>query len=662
MGLPSEPIVRQPLEQPARRPHLVIEVGEQTVFDRHRRSLFRSLLCVLLLVAGSIGACRRAEAPPPPLTAQTSGTLQLFGLSAPVRVVRDRAGIPHIHAESRDDLFFAQGFVQAQDRLFQMDLWRRAAQGRLAEVLGPNFAERDAMTRRLQARVDPAADWARADPDAIAIARAFVRGINTWVARARAAPPEAFALAGWKPDLWSPEDLLNRTDAFVGSRDAVEEIFRARLVDAVGLRAARSLDDTVGGLPPGLDPATLSPVVADAIRSVGAPPFFLGLAKPVRGATSGPLDRDVPLDARTAVIPSRRYLVHLSAPGLNAIGATAPWLPGVASGHNARVAWDVEPAIADTQDVYVEQLNPANRHQVDDNGRWSDTTIVKDTLAIRGRAAPFAFDREYTRHGVIVAVDRERHLAFVVRWSGVEAGAAAGLTGLALLRAASSGDVRAAIENWRTPPERVSYADVAGDRGVEVAGIVPVRRGSSGSLPSPAWNGANDWIDWARPAAAGEERPLARLARLHPDRADALIAELRRIPAASADRSAQQRALVDRALADAARMDGTAAPAVMFVHPLAISAAARRRFDIGPLSPSSPRAPTFAVACVPADWDRSTAIAAPGQSESPDSAHYADLARVWASGGSIPLPFTDAAVQRETESMLLLVPGVDVHR
>jgi len=636
----------------------VIEVGEQTVFDRHRRSLFRSLLCVLVVAAGSLSACRHADAPPPPLVAETSGTLQIFGLSAPVRVVRDRAGIPHIYAQSRDDLFLAQGFVQAQDRLFQMDLWRRSVLGRLAEVLGPNFAERDAMTRRLQARVDPASEWARADPEAHAIARAFVRGINTWVARARAAPPEAFALAGWKPDLWSPDDLLNRTDAFVASRDAVEEIFRARLVDAVGLPAARSLapDDRVGGVPRGLDPATLSPVVADAIRSVGAPPFFLGLARAVRGAPPAPLDRDVPLDARTLPIPSSRYLVHLSAPGLDAVGATLPWLPGIVAGHNARAAWKVEPAFADTQDVYVERLNPANAHQVDDDGRWADTTIVKDVLRIRGRAAPFPFDREHTRHGVVVAVDRERHLAFVVRWSGVEAGAAAGLEGLAFLRAASSGDIRAAIESWRTPPRRVSYVDVAGDRGMEIAGLVPVRRGSNGSLPAPAWDGANDWVGWERSSAAGEQGPLARLARRHPDRADALIAELRRLPAApAAGRFAAERAIVDRALADAARLDAAAASPVVFVHPLAISAAARRRFDIGPLTPSSPR-DAFAIAFDPSDWDRSTAIAAPGQSESPDSAHYADLARLWAAGESITLAFSGAAVERAAETTLVLAP------
>jgi len=601
-------------------------------------------------------ACRRTEPPPQPLVAQTSGTIEVFGLSAPVRVVRDRAGIPHIYAQSRDDLFFAQGFVQAQDRLFQMDLWRRSAQGRLAEVLGPNFAERDAMTRRMQARVDPAVEWASCDPDAQAIARAFVRGINTWVARARAAPPEAFALAGWKPDLWAPEDLLNRTDAFVASRDAVEEIFRARLVDAVGVRGAAGVapGDAIGAIPGGLDVATLSPVVGDAIRSTGAPPFFLGLAKPVVDAGAVHHQQDVPLDARTIPIPSRRYLVHLAAPGWNAIGATPPWLPGVESGHNARVAWNVEPAIADTQDVYVEKLHPANAHQVDDNGRWVDTTIVKDTLRIRGRPAPFPFDREHTRHGVILAVDRERHLAFTVRWSGAEPGAAAGLNGLAFLRAASSGDVRAAIDTWRTPPQRVTYSDVAGDRGVEIAGLVPVRRGWSGLLPAPAWTGGNEWVGWERPKTVLAEGPLARLARFHPDRADALIAELRRAP--SSDAVTRQRALVVNAIADALRADGDAASPAIFVHPLAITAAARRRFNIGPLTPTSARAPTLAVVFDPSDWDRSTAIVPPGQSESPGSAHYADLARAWASGGSTVLPFTDAAVQRETETVLTLNP------
>ena len=160
--------------------------------------------------------------------------------------------MPHIYAQDQRDLFFAQGFVQAQDRLFQMDLWRRSVQGRLAEVLGPNFIVRDAMTRRMQYRGNLDAEWESYGPDASAIAGVFVSGINAWVAIAREHPPEEFVLAGWKPELWSVEDLLNRTDAFVASGDAVEEVRRLKL----------------------------NGVIAEAIGRVGTPPFFSGLAAP----------------------------------------------------------------------------------------------------------------------------------------------------------------------------------------------------------------------------------------------------------------------------------------------------------------------------------------------------------------------------------------------
>ena len=116
-----------------------------------------------------------------------------------------------------------------------MDLWRRSVQGRLAEVLGANFISRDAMTRRIQYRGGLDEEWASYGPETRAIASAFVRGINAWVAIARERPPDAFVLAGWGPEFWRPEDLLNRTDAFLASGDALAEVFRARLVTAVGV-------------------------------------------------------------------------------------------------------------------------------------------------------------------------------------------------------------------------------------------------------------------------------------------------------------------------------------------------------------------------------------------------------------------------------------------
>jgi penicillin amidase len=218
---------------------------------------------------------------------QVSGSVAVAGLTAPVRIVRDTWGVPHIYARSADDLFFAQGLVQAQDRLLQMDLWRRSAQGRLSEVLGPNFIERDAMTRRMQYRGDPDAEWESYGPDTKTIAEAFVRGVNAWVTFARERPPEEFVLAGWKPDLWSPVDLLNRTDAFTASGDAIDDIFRARLAATVGAARARQLlsRGRAIDIPAGLDITAVPALVADAIRRVGTPPFLVGLSAPVSHGT-----------------------------------------------------------------------------------------------------------------------------------------------------------------------------------------------------------------------------------------------------------------------------------------------------------------------------------------------------------------------------------------
>jgi penicillin G amidase len=477
-------------------------------------------------------------APPVP---QVSGSLAVSGLSAPVRVVRDRWGVPHIYAANQNDLFVAQGLVQAQDRLFQMDLWRRAAQGRLSEVLGANFIERDAMTRRMQYRGDLAAEWASYGPDTQAIAGAFVRGINAWVDLVADRPPEEFALAGWRPEHWKADDLLNRTDAFLASANASDEVLRARLVAVLGAAQADALTQTAFAspvdVPRELDVKTISYIVGDALKAVGTPPFFSGLSAPVisvlepdttgdmvrrlkaeatyeegagtphrqpnlagsnawavagdRSATGAPLLAADPHQALDH--PSRRYLVHLNAPGWNVIGAAAPWLPGVVIGHNDHLAWATTSRAADVQDLYVEKVNPANPHQVELAGRWVDTKIIADPIAVKGKSKAFPFECESTSHGVIIASDRERHLAFTVRWTGFEPGAAAELASLAVDRAQSETELRAALDRWKLPAATFVYATRDGRIGTEAAGWVPVRTAWNGTLPAPGWTGRYEW-------------------------------------------------------------------------------------------------------------------------------------------------------------------------
>jgi acyl-homoserine lactone acylase PvdQ len=647
----------------AMRPSVERGVGDRSSLDRATRDTARCIgrrrgfaagACLLTLLLA--GACRRGAAPAPPLVPDVSGTREIAGLSAPVRIVRDRWGVPHIYAATADDLFFAQGFVQAQDRLFQMDLWRRSSLGRLAEVLGPNFAERDAMTRRVQYAGAPDAEWNSYAAGTRAIAAAFVRGINAWVALARARPPEEFVLAGWKPEPWVPEDLLNRTDAFVESRDAIDKIFRARVIAALGrARAAAVLPRAVvDDLPRDLDPAVVSGVVADAIRSVGTAPFFLGLAvaaPPKPRAAGDARPADIPLDIRALPVLSARYLVHLNAPGWNVAGATAAWLPGVAVGHNDSIAWDMTPAELGAQDVYVERLNPDNPHQVEFRGRWVDTNLAKEPLIIRGRDQPLVFDRERTRHGAILAVDRARHLAFTVRWVGTEPGAAGDLIALEIDRASDSAAVRAALSRWKLPARSVSYRDRSG-QAHEIAGVVPNRQGWKGTVPAPGWTGANEWTGLSRQVEAGAEGPMGVLARRRPDRADALIRDLT-AAATGPNWPTAASALVVNALADALKQP---AGPVLFTHPLAISEATRARFNIGPVPPPPGGARPFAVSSSLPDWDRSTAMNAPGQSGSPAGAHYGDLVGVWRDGQSIPLPFSERAVAASAASTLTLTP------
>lgn len=437
-------------------------------------------------------------------------------------------GIPHIEAANQDDLFFAQGFVQAQDRLFQMDLWRRSVQGRLSEVLGSNFIERDAMTRRMQYRGPLDVEWASYGEDTPAIATAFTRGINAWIAMAGEHLPEEFALAGWTPEPWAPEDVLNRTDAFLASSGADDELFRARLSAAVGSTTAGQLLGGDGPPPSSaVDLTAINYFVADVLRRVGTPPFFLGLGGPVPGvlrAEPPAANKALPLPAPPIAsvafavgasrstagaallgaaiggwleTPAVRYLVHLQAPGWNVIGATAPWRPGVAIGHNERIAWSFAPAPLDTQDIVVERVNPSNPRQVAvPGGGWRDMTIVRESVAVKGRSEPFDYERQHSPHGVVIAVDRQRSLAYTLRWAGTQPGAAAELGALALGRAQSWSEFRAALTRWKMPAAEFVYADVDGRVASQTVGRVPRRPKGGGALPSAGWTRDGDWQSW----------------------------------------------------------------------------------------------------------------------------------------------------------------------
>ena len=432
------------------------------------------------------------------------GTDRVPGLHHAVRVQRDRWGVAHIYARDQHDLFFAQGFVAAQDRLFQMELWKRAGQGRLAEVLGPSAVQRDINARRLRFRGDMAAEYRSYAPDTREILQAFTTGINAYIADIQQPRhpglPVEFRLAGFKPESWKPEDCLNRLAAYAMMANASNELQHAQLVALLGAHEASlllrfdpeaKLDPAPGADFSGLSPALLENIVGSDKRI----PFpSTSLQESNNWTVSGALTvSGKPLLAndphRVIAQPSLRYMVHLVAPGWNVIGAVEPALPGVAAGHNEHIAWGFTIFGIDQQDLYLETLNAENPRLYRTEHGWEAMCEERTSIHVRG-APDVEVTLHFTRHGPVLWEDARRALA--LRWVGAEPGSAGYLGALSLDRARNWQEFERVMPRWKVPPENIVYADRTGNIGEHSTGLAPLRRNFNGLLPVPG-DGEYEW-------------------------------------------------------------------------------------------------------------------------------------------------------------------------
>jgi len=447
-------------------------------------------------------------------------TFSVTGLERPVDVLVDEWGIPHLYAESEDDLFFAQGFNAARDRLFQMDLWRRRGLGRLAEVLGPAYVERDRAARLFLYRGDMEREWAAYGPDARRIVTRFTEGINAyvdWLADHPEAMPPEFGMLGYRPARWEPEDVV-RIRSHGIAHNVRHEVARAATVAAVGwerdlvrqrLRPHREPHHAEGmdfRLPAEVlrvyDLATQPLVLVEDTRPplgvpLAVPPVDVRAGEgsnnwavaPSRTATGRPILASDP--HRAFSTPSFRYIAHLSAPGLDVVGAGEPVLPGICLGHNGRVAFGFTIVPVDVEDLYVYQLHPDDPTRYRYGDRWEAMRVLTEAVAVRGEE-PREVELAFTRHGPVLHVDADRGLAYALRSMWFEPGTAPYLGSLRYLRADDGGQFRAALREWRGPGENHVYADVTGQIGWQAAGWVPRRPGWDGLLPVPG-DGRYEW-------------------------------------------------------------------------------------------------------------------------------------------------------------------------
>ncbi len=442
-------------------------------------------------------------------------TRKVAGLSAPAEIRIDRWGVPHIYAQSARDAFFVQGYNAARDRLWQIDLWRKRGLGQLAKDFGPDFAEQDRAARLFLYRGDMAAEWAAYGASAKSDTEAFVAGINAYVGEilngVRPLPRE-FRIAGTRPDLWAPEDVV-RIRSHGLTRNAGMEVARARILCAGGPGADRLFKklepDWTSTVPEGLDPCAIpADVLKDytlATRGVRFDSARRRLAAeaslpdsqgsnnwtiaPSKTTTGRPILANDP--HRDHGLPSLRYVAHLEAPGLSVIGAGEPALPGVSIGHNGTIAFGLTIFYSDQEDLYVYETSPQDPGLYRSGEGWARMETVRERIEVRGEA-PREVELRFTRHGPVIHADPSGRKAFALRSVWAEPGASAYFGSLGYMNARSWPEFKAALANWGTPSENQVYADVSGRIGWVAAGRTPARPNWDGLLPVPG-DGRYEW-------------------------------------------------------------------------------------------------------------------------------------------------------------------------
>lgn len=428
---------------------------------------------------------------------QGDGSITVAGLQAPVRVARDAHGIPSIEAANQHDAYFALGYVHAQDRLWQMEMQRRAGAGRLAELFGASALPTDRFVRTLGIYDLAQGSFNRLEPDVQAAFRAYADGVNAWMANREGPLPPEFVLLRHRPEAWRPADSLvwARLMALQLSGNWQEELLRARVAARLPAERMRTLWPSYPADAPTtvVDDATAGAVLAetpDILRARLASNVWALSGE--HTATGKPILANDPHLGFEA--PILWYLAAIKAPGLAVRGATVPGVPFHLLGHNGRIAWGITTTHSDTMDLFVEQGDGADAYR-----------SPQGTLPFEGRQEVIKVKDGET---VTLTVRRTRHGPVISDVLGEKAGgqilalSATALdpddvTAQAFYKMNRAGDWASfvdALRDFGTPQQNVAYADVAGRIGFYVPGRVPVRKTGDGTLPRPGWTGEYDWV------------------------------------------------------------------------------------------------------------------------------------------------------------------------
>ncbi len=429
---------------------------------------------------------------------QLTGSLELSGLQATVTVVRDANGTPHITAQNEHDLYMAQGFVQAQDRLFQMDLSRRQASGRLAEVVGEDVVDQDKYFRALGLRRAAQKSLGEYEPATLEVMQSFADGVNAYIEQGNLALE--FTLLGYDPEPWTPLDTLTiaKYMAYDLGGHYNSQAFHAYLLQNFDEALARELFPQDPGPDVYIinkDELNLSGVL-DKVPTHdpenGSNNWVVGADK---SATGKPLLANDP--HLSIASPSVWYPMHLTCGDLNVGGVIFGGCPGIIVGSNDYVSWGVTNTGPDVQQLYIEKRNPNNDKQFEYMGQYEDALVHDETVTVKG-GKTIPFEVLETRHGPIItdwcSTDEDKgdgSTELALRWTMQDATHEMTAV-LDMNRAKNWDEFSKALEHFQVPTQNFVFASVDGTIAYRANGLIPISD-NDGLLPVPGYDGQHEW-------------------------------------------------------------------------------------------------------------------------------------------------------------------------
>src|SRR5688500_5151092 len=466
----------------------------------HRMKTLTRLVGIFLaiLVVAATGGCLYLRQSLP----AWQGEIEVPGLTAPVEILRDRFGVPHIFAQSERDAHFALGFVHAQDRLWQLEMNRRIGAGRLAEALGPGGLETDRFLRTLGVRRAAQASLAHLDADTRRHLEAYAAGVNAFLGTKPVLPPE-FLVTNLFFEAWQPVDSLTwlKMMAWDLGGNWRNELLRMQLAQRLPLaRIHEFLPPYPGDAPPEIRD------LRELYRDKEPPRLslsseFLGASNSwvvAKGASGKPLLANDPHLGLSA--PPLWYLAHLEAPRFSAIGATLPGVPGVLLGRNGRIAWGFTNTGADVQDLYLEKIDTLGQYLTPDGSK--PFKIIAENIRVKGGPEE-RLEVRLSRHGPVISdvspsalAGTPRGYALALQWTALAEDDLSMQAALGLARARDWKSFLEAAQQLHAAQQTLTYADVDGNIGLVAAGRVPLRKNANdlkGLAPAPGWDARYDW-------------------------------------------------------------------------------------------------------------------------------------------------------------------------